>query len=284
MKKTLIMILALALTALCAAALAEDLPWEGGILITDQVQDVDLDGDGSVESVGYAMVPDDFEPYMQLQVTGADGATVTWDTGVISSEKAWAGDLDGDGVMEIFVWGDVMSDDYYTACVSYKGGRLVPKLFADVNRGENGHGYFKEGYGLLDNVDFDAHTVTLTGSQDMLGTYFMSRTLKLDDALFEAVDGGVWVRAVNDASWDGYSVLTAKAAIRYLDPDGVEGTLQPGDKIQITGTDKMSMATFLAEDGRIGTLRISEDYERGWGSLVDDIPEDDAFEFIPYAD
>ena len=40
----------------------------------------------------------------------------------------------------------------------------------------------------------------------------------------------------------------------------------------------------MTEDGMEGVLSISENYEAGWGHLVNDIPEEELFEYIPYAD
>ena len=60
--------------------------------------------------------------------------------------------------------------------------------------------------------------------------------------------------------------------------------LEPGEKIIIYATDKESYAKFSTRDGLTGTLVISRDYDRGWGCLVDGIPEDQCFESLPYAD
>ena len=285
MNRMLSLILVLALTV-CSAALAEAPSWEGGTAIDSNPQSLDLDGDGNMETVYLETVPDDFESFQRLHVSDSDGTEAVYDAEIISGATAWACDLNHDGLTEIFLWGDIMSDDYYTWCLHYDGDHLAPVLFADANRGENGKGYFKMGYGMLSDVSLDECTIVLCGSQDMLGTYFMDRTLSLsEDGLFEFADDGLWVRGgISDDQWDGYGVLTAKVSIPYEADSGEAKKLEPGEKLMITGTDKSSVATFVTQDGRTGRLAVSEDYERGWGTLVDGVSEEDAFEFIPYAD
>jgi len=285
MKHLVSLVLALCLMILGTGALAAGLPWEGGYLIDHDPKPIDLDGDGSPETVFLETVPGEYDSFLRLHAASADGAELTYDTEIYDAEYAWAGDLDGDGAQEILLWGDVMSDDYCTWCLRCKGDHFAPVLFADIDRGENGEGYFKSGYGSVEDVDLAAGRVTLCGSQDMLGTYFMNRTLALsEDGLFEIADDGLWVREINDDMWDGYGALVVRSPIPYAAPDGSAGILEPGDKLLITAMDKVSRADFVTQDGRAGTLAVSEDYERGWGSLVDGIPEDEAFERIPYAD
>lgn len=263
-------------------------PSGGQTIGRSQKVQIDLDGDGRDETVRWAMVPGDYDQCLQLRVITAEGAVLTWDTEIIYGEGVWACDLDGDGLVELFAWGDVMSDDYFTYCIHYDGRGLKPVLFADGNRGENGNGYFKEGYGLLEGTDPSAGTITLCGSQDMLGTYFMSRTMRLDeDGLFEFEDDGWWVRDVSglmgDEEYWTYGALTLTAAVP-CELEGRTQTLKPGDRIMITGTDKATAVSFVTRDGRTGTLEVSENYEKGWGTLVAGRPEEELFEFVPYAD
>ena len=286
MKRLISLMLILFLAAIGLPALAEELPWAGGIPIDGTPRELDLDGDGSPETIWLETVPDDFESFQRLHVTGGDDIDSVYDMEIIDGATACAGDMNRDGLMEIFVWGDVMSDDYYTWCLHYNGDHLLPVLFADTSRGDNSDGYYKSGYGMVTDVSPEC-TVTLCGSQDMLGTYFMERTLSLtEDGLFELTDDGRWVRDLelldldDDEFWDGYSVLNPIAAV----PTADGAPIQPGEKFIITGTDKQTEASFLTQDGRTGTLEINEDWERGWGWRIGDIPEDELFEFVPYAD
>ena len=281
--KQLSWILALMLI-LCACASAEAaLP--GGVTLKEgEAASIDLDGDGAAEEVRWVMTPGDYGALV-VEVTGADGATVRFETGIAWGGNGWVADLDGDGRMEIFAWGDVMSDDYYTWCLHWMGDRLAPALFRDIERGENGEGYYKWGYGSLTAADPDAGTVTLCGTQDVLGTYFVERTLKLSpDGLFEIADDGWWTREAPapGEEWDECTGLTLKAEVPCT-LDGKPATLEPGDRIFITGSDKRQQAAFVTPDGHTGTLDIDWNYD-DWGWKVNDIPESDVFEFVPYAD
>ena len=60
--------------------------------------------------------------------------------------------------------------------------------------------------------------------------------------------------------------------------------LKAGERIIITGSDKRSQASFITEDGRTGILRIEENLNGGWGWKVNDIPEEEVFDFLGYAD
>lgn len=269
---------------LCACASAEEaLP--GGVTLREgETASIDLDGDGAAEAVRWFMTPGDYGALV-MEVTGADGAAVRFETGIAWAGSGWVADLDGDGRMEIFAWGDVMSDDYYTWCLHWMGDRLAPTLFRDIERGENGEGYYKWGYGALTTANPAEGTVTLCGSQDVLGTYFVARTLKLSpDGLFEIADDGWWTREAPapGEEWDEYTGLTLKAEVPCT-LDGKPATLEPGDRIFITGSDKREKAAFTTPDGRSGTLDIDWNYD-DWGWKVNDIPESDVFEFVPYAD
>lgn len=271
MRRMLIIALLLALGAF---ALAEE-PGnglEGGVAVGEgESVQIDLDGDGSLESVGW------------LQVTTADGDALDMATEICYKAAMWLCDLNGDGLVEIFVTGDAGSDDYYTCCLHYMNHRLWPVLFTDINRGANGWGYFKCGYGLLAAADAAAGTVTLRGDQDVLGTQSMCRTLKLsDEGLFEAADDGWWVcDGLNEDAWETRA-LTLLAPLPCA-IDGEKATLEAGQQILITGTDKVSSASFVTRDGRSGTFRISNRYEERWEDLlVAGVNETDMFGGLNY--
>lgn len=283
MKRAFILALALltlsaSLTGLAEAALT---PAEGQNLT------VDLDGDGVNETLYWRMVPGEHDTYLELSVADAEGVTETFPTEILYGEGVYVADLDGDGAQEILLSGDVMSDDYCTWCLHYADGELHELLFPDGSRGENGEGYYKVGYGQV--TALGDGKLTLTGSQDALGTWMGSRTLALTPwERFEFADAGFWLRDVADPAdpdlWE-YGALTLTTALPYTDLQGrPAGTLQPGDRILIYATDKRETVCFATPDGMNGALSISFDYERGYGWLVDGIPETDCFEYVPYAD
>ena len=276
-----ILLLALALALMLPAAAPAEPEW-----LASPVQ-IDLDGDGAAETVRFGIAEDGCDGHLQLAVSGTAGEAV-YDTPILCGEGVCAADLDGDGGAELFATGDVMSDDYCTYCLRWEGGRLTALPFADAGRGENDGSYSDEGYGRLTDLDADRGTVTLCGSQDVLGTWFGSRTLMLEeDGRFGFADGGMWVRDLPAADggdlWDSYAALTAKAPVP-CELGGAPSMLEPGTQLLITASDKRENAEFITRDGRAGRLSIRPDEARGWGWLVDGIPEDELFETVPYAD
>lgn len=280
MRKTIfLMLLALLFTfsALCEAPLP-----------ADSILSIDLDGDGTEESVSWSRIPDDFDEHLVLTVATAEGEETTYTTGINGEQAVYVTDLDGDGMQELLLSGDVMSDDYYTWCLHYANGALHEVLFPDAERGDNNtDSYRKYGYGRITTLE--GNRITLTGSQDVLGTWFASRTFTLTPwERFEFDDEGLWVRNPGDEKdledlW-AYAALTVKTPLAYVDDQGNAGLLQPGDRILIYASDKETSAWFATQDGVSGVLSIAPDYDRGWGRMVDGMPENECFEHMPYAD
>lgn len=287
MKRIFATLLALAMLAAFTPALAEDISLPGDCIAPDENVrvSVDLNGDGMTETVSWAMTPGDYDPCITLTVEPDDGEPATYRTGLLSG-KVCILDLDGDGLMEILLTGDVMSDDYYTWCLQYRDGALCEALFPDSSRGANGDGWSAEGYGLITGISEQA--IELTGHQDVLGTWMASRRLRLDaSGRFEFCDDGLWERpakVLDDAAslWE-HAALTVKSPIAYTGDHGcVSGTLSPGDSVVICATDKQSEARFFTPDGITGTLSIAPHAGQSWGWLVNGVPEEDCFERLPY--
>ena len=273
MKRVFAIILIL---VLLTPALAESVP-------VDTPLTIDLDGDGSQETLSWAMIPDEWEQHLQLSVSMQDGSTAAYDAEIYSNEAVYVNDLDGDGVQEIFLTGDVMSDDYYTWCLHLVNGSLYEVLFPDTTRSDEAtKAYYKSGYGLI--TDISGNSVKLMGSQDMLGTFMATRIVTLAPwGLFEFSDDGKWHRAadLNDIDLWTYAALTTTREIPYNDEEAV---LPAGTRLIITAMDKKDTAWFVTEDGVEGRLSVSKDYNRGFGSMVSNMPEEECFEYLPYAD
>ena len=284
------------LTALCllasVPAMAEAVGSAPLTPAADEALVIDLDGDGASETVRWEMKPGDYDSVLTLTVASEGGASATYATDIIWAGEVYVVDLDKDGAQEILLSGDVMSDDYCTVCLRWDGAALYELLFPDGSRADsNTEGYFKQCYGRVDAVG--DNLITLSGSQDILGTWFATRTLTLSPYdRFEFNDAGLWLRSLDsyegadDDLWE-YAALTVTQPLPYADEhhhDQVIGTLQPGDRILIYASDKREVACFATPDGASGALAIEPDYEQGWGWLVDGIPEDECFENVPYAD
>ena len=260
----------------------------GQMLTEGEAAQLDLDGDGAKESVTWKSVPlDEYDDEVVVEVVPASGEAITWHSGTLYSAWACVDDLDGDGVMELLVTGDLMSDDYATFCLHLADGALTLLPVANTFRGADPEAepYCEAGYGMITAIG--PNRLELTGSQDVLGTYFGSRTFTLKDGRLELNDDGLWHFETGDAdSWE-YRALTPKAEIAATFVDGdqqTEGALKVGERIQITASDRTSVAWFVTEDGREGFLSIAPDEENGWGTLVNGVSEEELFEYVPYAD
>ena len=288
MKQMIAVLLALLLAA-SAPALAEGTPSTGGSTLPENTQvAADLDGDGLSEHISWAMVPDEYDSFLTLSVEPEGAETLIYKSEILYAGRVYIVDLNGDGELEILLTGDVMSDDYETICLHYAGGALHEVLFPDMNRGDNTGGYYTGGYGMI--VEIGDNALTLEGSQDVLGTWMACRRVTLTPyERFEFCDNGLWERRLApDMKWDDlaeYSLLKVAVPISYTGTLGSpSGTLVTGTRILIYATDKQSFAWFTTQDGVTGKLSISPDYEAGWGMQVNDVPESECFEFVPYAD
>ena len=285
MKRILVTLLVLSLVLAMAAAHAEPILPEDAAIPMGSGFSADLDGDGAPETLLWTLDESDYDAPLTVTVEGEAGAA-TYATDILSYASVYLLDLDGDGCLEVLVTGDEMSDDYCTYCLCWQDGQLYEVLFPDASRSDdNMDCWFRSGYGLLTAVD--GNRLTLTGTQDVLGTWMASRDVTLaPSGRFEFCDEGVWIRDLanmDDDTWE-YATLTVKTSLPYVDQYGQAGELTPGDRILVYASDKREYAWFATQDGITGALAISTDYERGWGWLVAGLPEQDCFEFVPYAD
>lgn len=283
MKKLIAWITALVLVLSCACA--EMIVPEGVTLLPmDTKVEIDLDSDGGKEKVQIRMEGVEDEACLRIIIEGTDGAMNIYDTWIIYPESCFTTDLDGDGKQEILLSGDLQSDDYFTWCLNYDleyGIRTI--RFADANRGTNTNEYFEEGYGKI--VALDGSTITLRGSQDVLGTWMADRTFTLNEGKFEFADDGMWVMqdlTDDEFLWE-YYCLNPIREVPVTFEDGSEGTLSAGEKFMITHSDKLSVAGFVTREGKKGTITLTENKE-GWGHMIAGIADYEYFEYVPYAD
>lgn len=285
MKKIFSIMLALAL--LCGMALAVELvpAAQGDVFALNERTPVDLDGDGAMEEVLLQMEGIEEEQYLALYVFGSDGAVYNYEMYVSMLVSAFAHDLDGDGNRELFICCDFYSDDYLTYCMGYDmddGLSLIQ--FADAAREASDTPYTDSGYGLITAID--GNQITMTGSQDVLGTWFASRVFALEDGRFELADDGLWrmMDITGDPDTWEYSCLELMQDLPVTLEDGGEGMLKVGEKFVVTRSDRESEVYFITRDGVKGSFAIEPDMERGWGSLIHGASEDEWFEYVPYAD
>lgn len=280
-----VLALAVGSAALAEGAVIDEAAFEGALrLETGEVYAIDLDGDGEEENVSVRLEGPTYEENLTLQVETWE-LIYSYPTYIYFNEEAFCVDLDGDGRPEILLSGDEASADYSTWCLKFDpelGLQTVP--FADAGRGENTGEYGDWGYGRVDAIH--GATLTLTGSQDALGTWWCSREFTLRDGRFELDDDGVWhvVENFEDPELWEYRALVTTRELPVTLQDGASATLPAGARFVVTETDKASFVGFLTEDGQRGRIAVAPDVENGWGFLVNGASEYDYFEYVPYAD
>ncbi len=238
---------------------------------------VDLDGDGTKETVDLILQPDaDDQPRWTVSMTRGDQtALAPTDIREDMPHDLWVGDLDEDGRYEIFFHGDEASDDYILYAWRWD---LTPILFEPDERFSE-PGDPSVFCGAVDGFE-DGHIVVL-GYVDMLGTHWGVRTLAIGD------DGVIGpVSTVWSFDEDADRALIVKKALKaYVakarkDP-GEAFTLEPGTKIIPLCSDGCERMWFETENGKGGVLLLTRDREYMW--LIDGETEENFFEFLPYS-
>ena len=188
--------------------------------------------------------------------------------------------------MEILLSGDEWSWDFATTCLHYTtDGQLVPVYFRDAARFPGDEPYAPFGYGMVTGISSDGK-ITLTGSQDVLGTWMAECVFELKDGAFHLEENAVWRRmdSMDDPDVWEYTALTLKRELPVTLEDGSEGSIKSGERILITATDRESYAAFVSENGAKGSFPIQRELEYGYGYEINGLFEDEWFEYIPYAD
>lgn len=285
MKKLLAILTAILMLASAATAEKMEAAFAGVQIPLGEKTEVDLNGDGLQEEVLLQMEwPEGWEELV-LYVFDPDGNVQSTTMYFVRMTGAFAADLDGDGMLELMVSGDLASDDYYTYAYHYSADNSLEQLsFANVERGDVVEGYSDCGYGMVTKVD--GEEITLVGSQDVLGTWMCSRIFSLKDGRFETVDDGLWhmIDLTDDEDTWEYRSLVPTKEIKVHFEDGSDGAIEAGEAFLVTASDKVSKVYFETRDGKCGSFEIAPDKENGWGSLIDGENEEAYFEFVPYAD
>ena len=234
---------------------------------------------------------DEYTEGVSLGIATESGSKIgwtMWNHDYLFNASVWAADIDHDGNTEILVSGDIASNDYYTFCLRYENGEIRHLPFANTERGSDCQGYTDYGYGMVSG--FGYNTITLTGSQDVLGTYFASRTFTLQNGVLEIADDGLWRFDVDPSDPEQWEYRSLKAVrpvpvtlFNIEDGKPYDATLQPGERVILTASDCKTIAYFLNENGYEGCFTLGPNPD-SWGSLIGGIPENELFEYVPYAD
>ena len=193
---------------------------------------MDLDGDGDLETLTFRVAGSDMDGDEHAEIAVEDGGETTgWNSEVLFYPSAYAADIDGDGIVEIFVCGDWASADYATYCLHWDGSTFTQLPFANASRSGDGGDYLYYGYGYVQAIEDGL--LTLCGSQDVLGTYFGTRVFALQNGTFEFADDGLWRFPLDEYSWDRALVPTQDIAATFVEGGAeTEGVIPAGDALR----------------------------------------------------
>ena len=291
MKKRVPALLLAAMMAISPLALAEsdeDAPeFENATrLEASTTTRIDLNGDGADEELRLRLDGDPDYPQLTAVVTGTDGAVYEYTTDITYYERIYATDIDGDGKQELLLSGDMASSDYYTWCLRYddeNGLTVVQFPNTERDKGASSAAHTECGYGLL--TDISDGVITLSGSQDILGTWFASRRVSYnaEEGCFDFADDGAYVIDLSEHDWsDEYRTLCTTCELAAT-VDGKSVTLAVGTKLVPYASDLESYVDVLCEDGTIARIEISANPDN-YGYLIGDMEDSACFEYMPYAD
>ena len=250
--------------------------------ITDELPfAADLDGDGALEIVDVTTLPGERDGCPRWTVSLQKGGEVKLVETLILDDmpfELWVGDLDEDGGYELFLHGDLASDDYIFYAWRCD---LTPIPFEPDDRyvrwGEEPDTAIFDGF----IQGFEDGHIVVEGVVDMLGTHWGVRTLAIGD---DGVIGPVSTVWAFEEGEDRYltvsSPLTAYAADVRKDP-GEPFILAAGETLFPLASDGYSRMWFRTGSGRTGVLLLVPGEDFGW--LIDGRPEEEYFEFLPYS-
>ena len=115
---------------------------------------MNLDGTRGAEAIQWTQTEDGAG--VKMTVAEEDGTQTEWSVDC-SQAQVWIADLDRNGVKEICVSGDPMSDDDVTWCLTYEAGAFKPLPFEGAE------------YAQGRITGMDAEGMTMAGYVDALG-------------------------------------------------------------------------------------------------------------------
>lgn len=245
-------------TAVAATAITAAAPYTG-----------DINGDGAQETISIVetAATEAAEAKIALVVTPAEGTAdqFEYSSGYNFFNSAYVADLQpGDGVYEIVFSIDVDSDDNLLYIFRYADGKLAQVLDRE---------------GSI--VSVEGNVLTLNERVNVFGTWSanIAYTLDATDQLVAQPDQ-LYVPTVALSAVKASKDL----AIELKGEDGAwtAATLEKGDEITVTGTDKAEYVYFTTADGGEGRIQVA--FSSTGATQVDGADDTASFENLPYAD
>lgn len=236
----------------------------------------DIDGDGEKET----LTMDSYSPgegitRRRLLVDGKP-AVGEAESPSDAPGELWIADVNWDGTAELFYSFDAGSDDYLT--IGWHGDTLEPMAFTGDSRYGADPGEWHSA--LEGRLLFSAYAPVVDGWIYQLGTYAAVRPYELRE------DGVMAPRAYYDWSYRANRQwLTVRRYLPVTMDDVGQAVLTEGETIRLLGSEGGTIR-FITSGGQRGVLRAEVRREEdgsfaGW--FIDGLPEDDYFEFLPYA-
>ncbi len=255
--------------------------------------DMDLNGDGKLEHVSFELTEseDGYGEYITMKIASDGGgeAYATLQLPYAPPEVALAYDIDKDGLVELFISGDVMSSDYATWVFRYDGN----DTYNDIYAAEASYPYDEQPEytlptisGMVEKIEGDV--ITVGDTVDILGSWWCATQYKMSETAFalERVSDSVWVNRVVDFSADGFweygCMVTSAEFPVTLDGQTGETTLPVGTKLVPVDTDGKTYVHFVTEDGTLGTVYVDFAAD-DWFYTINGVNEYDLFSQLPYA-
>jgi len=246
----------------------------------------DIDSDTVVETVKLIEYQDSYGMDYTLIEIVDNGESIYFGNG--DADMPQFGDvaclmdvIPGDPYVEIILSGDMMSSDYITHILRYDGKKITPATMVSPYDGQVYTGIFGHFYGMGEDG-----SILIDDGVDALGSFWAMRDFVHEGNMrFGYAPGSTWTR-LGDYSdlWDmEYGpALTVKLPLPIYMSGTAPEVLAPGTKILVTETDRESFVNVVLQKGGWG--RIDLEWKKdSYKAYIAGLPEDDYFEYLPYA-
>lgn len=245
---------------------AERVVWEP-LTVTDGTAKPTLtDGDGSIELVKLAYTAEDYENVTGITIT-ANGKeyTETFEWSIYQTSCFAADTTVGDGFIEIYLYGDMASDDYETRVFRVSGDKLISASYFGTALGVDGNG-----------------VISMDETVDVLGTFGADCTCAIDDSFNIVRTSDYTIRPMEEYEYYSYPSTVRDALPCVNEATGEAMTLPTGASVRPAATDLATYVTCELKDGTRVRIAIAKDTEN-WGWLIDGVHETEWFDQLMYA-
>lgn len=234
-----------------------------------------LSADGKADSVKFTVTQDaDDNVTVRFDIDGAESAD---ELGYLSLGEGCihVGDtVVGDGFTELYLTGDLASDDYVTFVYRVHNGEVQKAFITGTVQSVYGNG----------GVSVET-TIDILGTHGAVCDFALSGGDTGDEFAFLRSGDYSVIYANFSEAWDYSALKLSRGGLKLTMGDGSAAEGRKGEKFLVMGTDMQSYADLMAEDGATARINI-EAYEDEYDYLtwkIDGVPESEWFEELAYA-